>query len=389
MLKMKLKIVNANIVDKDNDFYGSVLIEDGTIIKVGTASELENEVYDEVYDINGLTLMPAFVDVHSHFRTPGFEYKEDFTTGLSAALKGGYGTVFAMANTNPVCDSVELVSENNQKANALKKVNFNQIPALGKNLRDVEFVDYVNLRKHCAIFSNDGITVFSDDFMREALKMSTKYDFSICTHSEPEVEIVTRDVALLKNVGGNLHVCHISTQKTVEAIIVGKEANLNISCEVTPHHLFDSGLDYHVAPVFGTEEDRQALISAVKRGIVDILATDHAPHTKKDKEKGANGISNIEVAFQMYWKVFSDNDISLRTFSKMISYNPAKLTRLNKGLIKAGYDADLVVIDKDRVDYIDINNFVSKSNNTPFDKREVRGKVIMTIVDGEKRYSCE
>ncbi len=383
---MKTRLINAILIDAHQNNAGSIVIEDGKIVHVAVGHHITDAECEYTIDVQGLALMPAFIDMHAHFRTPGYEYKEDFKTGFAAALKGGFATVCAMANTDPIIDNILLLKDNLTKANAMHKVNYLQISAIGKKLLDNEFVDISSLRESTNIFSNDGNTILDLNFMKNALSKSLQFDFILCTHCQPEAEIIKRDLKLLAKQKGNLHICHVSKKESIALIEKSKQSGLSFTCEVTPHHLFEANTQYKVNPSIGNEQDRQALIEAVRSNMIDILATDHAPHSPEDKESGSPGIDNIEVAFQMYWQVFSENDISINRLSEMISYKPALRLGLNKGLIKENHDADLVIIDLAHREKINKNTFVSKSNNIPYDGKEVKGKVIKTIVNGETRY---
>ena len=383
---MKTRLINAKLIDAHQNNFGSVVIEDGKIAQVVVGNNISEKECENTIDAQGLAVMPAFIDMHAHFRTPGYEYKEDFNSGFNAALKGGFATVCAMANTSPVIDNDLLLQNNQATANAMQKVNYIQISAIGKELLDKDFVDIITLRKSTNIFSNDGNTILDTEFMRKALEKSIEYDFILCTHCQPETEIIQRDLKLLEEHNGNLHICHVSKIESVDLIIEAKQSGLSFTCEVTPHHLFEANIQYEVNPSIGNELDRQALIEAVRSSNIDILATDHAPHSHEDKQNGSPGIDNIEVAFQMYWKVFAENNITINRLSEMLSLKPALRLRLNKGLIKESYDADLVIVDLEHTEKINKNTFLSKSNNIPYHGKEVKGKIIKTIVNGETRY---
>jgi len=383
---MKKLFKNCVLIDATKTSREDVLIENGKIKKIDKNIKCDDA---EIVDVKGKALLPAFIDMHSHFRDPGYTYKEDIETGMKASVKGGYSVVCTMANTNPVCDNEETLSYVKEKSEKYDINKVIQISAIGKNLEDKEFVDIKENMKYTNLFSNDGRTIFSESFMEQALKKSSEFGFYLLTHCQPEEEIIQRDMKLLEKVGGNLHVCHISTKKSLELIKEAKNKGLRVTCEVGPHHLFADSLDYRVNPSFASFDDRIALINGIRNNDIDILATDHAPHSKEDKEKGAPGIDNIEVAFSMYYKVFKENDISINKLSEMISYNPAKKIGLNKGLIEEGYDADLVVVDLDFEGKINKDEFISKSNNTPFDGYKINGKVIMTFVGGEKKYEAD
>lgn len=375
-------IKNADIIDVHGRRKGNILIQNGIIADVDFKGNDENH---QIMDSSAYTLMPSFIDMHTHLRDPGFEYKEDMETGMRAALKGGYTHLGAMANTNPIMDNAEMIVENLSKSKKLHLCDLTQISALTKNFEE-ELVNIEEILAVTRVFSNDGKTVLHEETMREALKLSRDLGFLLATHSEPEVEIVKRDLDILREVPGNLHICHVSEKETLDLIRKAKKEGLHFTCEVTPHHLFDSNVDYKVSPPFGKEIDRKALIEAIRDGIIEVCATDHAPHSKEDKEKGSPGISNIEVAFSMYWKVFHEENILLEKLSQMMSYEPAKLFHLNCGEIVVGKEANLVLIDEHKETTIDRTKFVSKSSNNPFHGCKVRGQVLVTIKRGEIVY---
>ncbi len=382
---MIIKYINAHIIDKDSDYQGIVITDGDRIVYCGE-SDSNDYAVDEVVDVNNNILMPAFVDMHCHLRDPGYPQKETIETGMRAALKGGYATLCAMANTNPVCSTPELVEANHNKAKELGLCRLIQSASAGDDLEDKIPTDYERLSKVTKVITNDGKTIFSDEFMRNLLISSKKYGFIISTHCQPERKIVARDIELLKEVGGNLHVGHISTRETAQMIREALAQGYKITCEVTPHHLIGFDMDYRVNPPLRTYDDTVALVDAIKDGTVYCLATDHAPHTVEDKANGMAGISNIEYAMQVYLNVFYKNDISLNKFSELISYNPSKLLGIESGLIKEGYFADLVIVDANYISKIDSKEMISKSHNTPFDGYEVRGKVIKTVVGGKILY---
>lgn len=378
--------INARIIDKNSNYCGCVTVNDKIIVYAGPESDCPYKDPDNTVDVKGYALMPSFIDMHCHLRDPGYPEKETLETGMRAALAGGYTTLCAMANTRPVCATPDAVKSNTERAEKMQMCRLIQCAAAGYDLNDETPTDYAALSKVTRIISNDGATVFSDEFMSNLLIASTAYGFIISTHCQPERHIVARDIALLKKLGGNLHIGHISRSETVQMVREAKAQGLALTCEITPHHLFAHDLDYKVNPPIRTEADVCALIAAIKDGTADCLATDHAPHTTEDKEKGLAGISNIEHAMQIYLKVFFDNNISLKRFSEMTSYTPARLLRMNAGLIKCGYLADIVIADTECKGYIEKDKMISRSHNTPFDGREVRGKVLRTICGGKVKY---
>ncbi|MEO1816919.1 MAG: dihydroorotase [Acetobacterium sp.] len=383
---MKTLIKNVEMVDADGRRFGKVLIEDGKIKKVYKEKGNVKSEYDQEIDGRGYLLMPGFIDMHCHLRDPGFEYKETIETGMQAALKGGFTTLVAMANTNPFMDEAALVQANLDKAEALQLCNLIQVAALTKEFNDSDLVDIESLRPLTNVFSNDGVSIVNPDIMVAGLKSSTEHDFILLTHCQPETELVERDVELLEENGGHLHVCHISKKDTLELIAEAKAKGLDITCEVTPHHIFASAMDYKVNPPFRTYPDRRALVDGIKAGVIDMCGTDHAPHSEEDKLKGAPGINNFEMAFAMYYTVFEQNDISLEKLSEMLSNAPAKRLGLKAGLIKERYPADLVLVDLNWEGKINPKEFVSKSKNNPFGGETLKGKVMMTMVKGEIKY---
>jgi dihydroorotase len=383
---MKTLIKNVEMVDADGRRFGKVLIEDGKIKKVYKEKGNVKSEYDQEIDGQGYLLMPGFIDMHCHLRDPGFEYKETMETGMQAALKGGFTTLVAMANTKPFMDEAALVKANLDKAEALQLCNMIQVAALTKEFNDSNLVDIESLRPLTNVFSNDGVSIMNPDMMVAGLKASTEHDFILLTHCQPETELVRRDVKLLEEIGGHLHVCHISKKDTLELIEEAKVKGLDITCEVTPHHIFASAMDYKVNPPFRTYPDRRALIEGIKAGVIDMCGTDHAPHSEEDKLKGAPGINNFEMAFAMYYTVFEQNGISLEKLSEMLSNAPAKRLGLKAGLIKERYPADLVLVDLNWEGKINPKEFVSKSKNNPFGGETLKGKVMMTMVKGEIKY---
>ena len=379
---------NVRIVDANKDFKADLLVSNGVISKIDENIEIEHESIN-IVDGNGYVLMPSFIDLHTHLRDPGLTHKEDLETGQKAALKGGFTVLCPMANTKPVCDNKEVMEYVLNKAKDLDLCDIKQVCAITKNLDGQEMIDIESMRKYTDLFSDDGYTLFNEEIMENVLRLSSELDFKVLTHCQPEYEIVQRDLKMLKEVGGNLHICHISLEDTLDEIKKYKDEGYKFTCEVGPHHIYGYGLDYKVNPSFAKEEDMRALIQGIKDGYIDMIGTDHAPHTEDDKKAGSPGISNIEVAFAMVNKVFKENNISLNKLSEMMSANPAKLLGLSQGLIEEGLRADLVLIDENETDVIDTRKFVSKGKNNPFNNQKVVGKVIMTIRDGKIAYKVE
>lgn len=380
-------ITNVRIIDENQDRLGSLLLKNGRIERILEEQDLKGKE-EPVLDGEGLALMPSFIDLHAHMRQPGYEYKEGLESGLSAALAGGFTHVCAMANTNPVTDSKEKVKALLDRSAEMDLAQLIQVSAVTRDFIDDanEMVDFEAIRPWTPIFSNDGKNMEDPKAMELALKASKEFDFVLSCHCEPEAEMVRRYIETAKKVGGNLHICHISTKETMELIRKAKEDGVSITCEVTPHHLFAWDDDYRVAPPIGSQEDVEALLQGIRDGVVDILATDHAPHTAQDKEKGMPGISNIEVAFSMYFSVFEKNGISIQRLSSMLSAKPARMLKLYTGTIDPGMEANLVLVDLTQEERIQPASFVSKGKNTPFAGRKTKGKIITTIKGGVVKY---
>lgn len=367
-----------------------VLIADGKIRCIGKEKiEAFLRGRKERYQLikaEGFYLLPSFVDSHFHLRNPGFEYKQTYEEASQACMKGGYTDVIAMANTKPTVDSCEVLKEIKEKSSEFP-LGVYQVGSVTKGLMGKELVDFEALMKETGIFSDDGKNIDDADVMKRALALSKKLGFLIMDHSEPETEMVIRNIKLAEEVGGNLHFCHISKKGSVEAIVKAKEKGLNVTLEVTPHHIFSHGLSYRVNPPIATNEDRLFLIEAIKRGYIDYVGTDHAPHTHEDKEKGAPGIINIENAYAMIRRVFYENNIDWNTMIDLMSKRPAFLVGKERG-ISEGMTADLVLV-SDRESTIDTGTFVTRSKNTPFEGYEVKGQVELTVVKGEIEYDNE
>lgn len=397
---MELLIKNARIIDVTQDFHGDIYIKDGIINEVGKSITKDNV---QILDCEGKIVMPAFIDTHAHFRDPGLTWKEDIETGSKAALKGGYTGVCLMANTNPICSSKETLEFVRNKSKELNLIEVHQCLSITKNFDGITLDHLKDLEddKEIKAISDDGVGVANSNTMLEAMKIAKKNNWVIMSHAEsPEFSKVDmriaenmmtlRDVELAKLSGARLHMCHVSTKEAVKYIIEGKMSGANITMEITPHHI---GLtrdinDYRVNPPIREKEDVEAIIKAIKLGMVDTIGTDHAPHTAEEKKNGSPGMVGLETAFSIcYTKLVKDNNISLNKLSELMSYNPAKLLRMNKGKVSVGADGDLVVIETENKIKINPEEFESKGKNTPFVGMEFYGEVLTTIKGGEIKYT--
>lgn len=398
---MNLLIKNVNLIDESNNFFGDIYIEKGVIKELGT--ELNKEC--ETLDGKGLVLMPAFIDTHAHFRDPGFEYKEDIESGSKAAVRGGYTTVTLMPNTKPVCSSKEILDYVINKGKEVGLVDLYQTVSITKNLsgEEINHLREFEGNPNVKAITDDGKGVSDSKIMMEAMKIAKENNWIVMSHAEsPEFSRVDmrlaenmmtwRDITLAKFVDCRLHMSHVSTKEAMKYIIEGKNDGVKVTCEITPHHLALNNKisNYRVNPPIREEEDVNFLIKAIKMNYVDCIGTDHAPHSKEDKEKGAPGMIGIEQAFSIcYTKLVKENHISLNKLSQLMSGNAAKLLNINKGKLQPGFLGDLVLIDLNKKRIFKEEDIVSRSKNTPFNGMEFYGDVVVTIKNGKIVYKGE
>ncbi|ASY51461.1 dihydroorotase [Clostridium perfringens] len=398
---MNLLIKNVNLIDESNNFFGDIYIEKGLIKELGT--ELNKEC--ETLDGKGLVLMPAFIDTHAHFRDPGFEYKEDIESGSKAAVRGGYTTVTLMPNTKPVCSSKKVLDYVVNKGKEVGLVDLYQTVSITKNLsgEEINHLREFEGNPNVKAITDDGKGVSDSKIMMEAMKIAKENNWIVMSHAEsPEFSKVDmrlaenmmtwRDITLAKFVDCRLHMSHVSTKEAMKYIIEGKNDGVKVTCEITPHHLALNNKisNYRVNPPIREEEDVNFLIKAIKMNYVDCIGTDHAPHSKEDKEKGAPGMIGIEQAFSIcYTKLVKENHISLNKLSQLMSGNAAKLLNINKGKLQPGFLGDLVLIDLNKKRIFKEEDIVSRSKNTPFNGMEFYGDVVVTIKNGKIVYNGE
>ncbi|MGB7594450.1 MAG: dihydroorotase [Erysipelotrichaceae bacterium] len=417
---MNLLIKNARRVLRDNELETvDVLIKDTRIIEIGQICPL----IDNVFDAQGALVTAGFIDVHVHLREPGFEAKETIATGTLAAAHGGYTTICAMPNTNPAPDTVDKLKKVNEiiKKDALIRV-FPYAP-ITFGLKTDSLTDFKGLQENGAFaFTNDGVGVQSGNTMYEAMKYAKEINAIVVAHAEDEglkyggvmhdgiqskrlnlpgipsiceSSQVARDLLMAEASGVHYHVCHVSAKETVRIIREAKRAGIDVTCEVTPHNLLLCDTDiltadpnFKMNPPLRSKEDREALIEGLCDGTIDLIVTDHAPHTVEEKQRGMLeapfGIVGLETAFEvLYTKLVKTGILTLEKLLNVMSASPAKLFGLEEGKVEVGAIADLTLIDIDRETTIDAQRFLSKSSNSPFIGWEVYGETVMTIVDGK------
>ena len=373
-----------------------VLIRDGKIAGLMQDMPAHGE---EVIDAAGRTLLPGFIDLHCHWRTPGFEYKEDIATGSAAAAAGGYTFVNLMPNTRPVCSSAAQAHAVMDEAERLGICGANQTISITENF-DGHTLDHLkSLPEDLRFITEDGKGVQNNQVMAKAFAICARRDLVLMSHAE-DMEISKWDYRLAENIetvrnlhlseyyGTRLHMCHVSTKEAVAAIGDAKRRGVPVTCEVTPHHLWFADTDYRVNPPIRQAEDVEALVEAIRTGVVDAIATDHAPHSAEDKANGAAGMIGLETAFGVcYTKLCREQGLDLYYLEALMSRFPAAILGLaGKGAIQVGMDADLTLVELDTPYVVDAAAMHSKSHNTPFDGETLYGRVDLTIRGGRVTY---
>ena len=416
---------NKRIILKNGHIIGSgvedIVIVDGVIAERG--SNIATHPEDVVIDASGLKVAPAFVDVHVHLREPGYGYKERIATGTMAAARGGYTTVCSMPNLNPVPDSVENLKVQQDIIDSDAKIEVLPYAAITIGRKGEELVDVAALHDKVCAFSDDGSGVQVDGMMERAMSEAVKHDALIAAHceveellkggyihdgeyarqhnhkgicSESEWEQVKRDIEIAEKLGCHYHVCHISTKETVELVRQAKARGVKVTCETGPHYLIFTDMDleedarWKMNPPLRSAEDRAALIEGIKDGTIDMIATDHAPHSIEEKSRGlkdsAMGIVGLETAFAaLNTHLVKKGIITLEHLVKIMSINPRKVFRI-KGGINIGDRADIVILDTEREWVVDSDKFYSMGKVSMFVGRPMVGDVAMTIHRGEVVY---
>lgn len=422
---MKKIIKNGHVLDpasgKDGIF--DVLIEDDKIIKV------EKEITDkdcEIIDATGMIVMPGFVDLHVHFREPGYEYKETIYTGSRAAARGGVTSVFPMPNTKPVVDSVEMINRVNDIAARDSVVNIYQVASVTMGQLGDEPTDIAALKENGVVaISEDGKSVMNSNVYREAMKLAAANDILVMAHCEDKnlvnggamnesarsrelgirgitnaVEdiITARDILIAKETGARLHLCHCSTKDSVHMVAEAKKEGIKVSAEVCPHHftlcdedIVSDNADFKMNPPLRGREDVKALIEGLRDGTMEVISTDHAPHSAEEKQKSISeapfGITGIETSFCLsYTELVLKGVLTPMQLVEKMSYNPARIAGIDRGTLLPGKTADIVIANIDEEYIIDRNDFVSKGKNTPFDNKKVKGLIEYTFVAGKEVY---
>ena len=393
---MKKVFKNAYCFDDVKISNKPIYVKDGIIV-----DEFEIDDQTELIDCNNLALLPSFVDMHVHFRDPGFTYKEDLESGSKAALKGGFTSVLLMGNTKPTVSSVEVYEDIMKRAKDLDLIDINQVYTITKNF-DGKTLDHLdNLPKSVKFISDDGHGVDDDLTMYKAMLKAKELGVNMTLHEEvkgvspidyeiAEDAMTLRDCYYAYKLDCPVHFSHVSTRGSIKAIEYFKNLGANITCEVTPHHLYLADKkreEVKVNPPIRSEIDRLSLIEMIKKGVVDCISTDHAPHSKEDKEKGSPGFLGLETSFSTVYEVLvKSGEISLNHLIKLMSTNPAKILGLNKGKLEIGYEADFTLIDLDEEYTYREDEILSKSKNSLMIGKTLAGRVKRVYKKGVLKY---
>lgn len=423
---MKILIKNGHIIDPDTkkDQIGDLLLVDDKITEMDT--EITKEA-DRVIDASGCYVMPGIIDLHVHLRDPGLTHKEDVLTGSRAAARGGITTLVAMPNTKPVIDAPDRVSYVKNKAAQYQLVNVLQAGAITKGMKGEELSDIEGMvEAGSPAISEDGKSVMNAQLYKEGMEIAAKMQIPVLAHCEDinmvhggcmnedansekfglpgicnavEDTIVARDILLAKTTGCHLHLCHCSTKDSAVMLQLAKEEGISVSGEVCPHHftltsddIVEGDTNYKMNPPLRTKEDRQALLEGLKNDIFDVISTDHAPHTMVEKgvsmKDAPFGIVGLETSVSLtITELVEKGWITPMQMAEKMSYNPAKILHLEeKGSLRPGKDADVVIIDPKESYVIDVKEFASKGINTPFKGKKVNGRVKYTICGGRVVY---
>ena len=420
---MDILLKGGAIVNGSRAVTGDILVRDGRIESVGQG--IVPSPGTEVTDISGLTAVPAFADIHVHFREPGFTAKETIRTGSMAAARGGYTAVCAMPNLDPVPDSIETLAVEQAAIDRDAVISVLPYCSITKGRKGLETVDFKSLKDKCVAFSDDGSGVQSEEMMRRAMEAAAREDVIIAAHcednsllrggyihdggycarhghkgicSESEWGQIARDLKLCEETGCRYHVCHISTRESVGLIRDAKARGVRVTCETGPHYLVlcDDDLQedgrFKMNPPLRSADDREALIEGLLDGTIDAIATDHAPHTAEEKSRGlahsAMGIVALETSFPiLYTALVRTGRMSLERLVEAMSTAPRRIFRLGGGALVPGMPADIAILDLDREYTIDSRTFLSMGKATPFDGWKVRGEVRMTLREGKAVYN--
>ncbi len=416
-------IKNANMVDVINNKIinnTDILIDKGKIIKIANDIPVDNN--REVIDAKNKLVCPGFIDMHVHLREPGREDKETIQTGSNAAAKGGFTTIVCMPNTEPVLDNAGLVRFVKDRAKTAV-VNVFPTGCITKGMNGLEITEMADLVSAGIVaITEDGRTVMNSEVLRRAMEYSKMFDIPVLSHCEDislsedgvmnegyystitglkgipnqaESIIVARDINLAQLTGTRIHIQHVSAKESIDIIKFAKKQGISVTAETAPHYftltheaLVDFDTNKKMNPPLRSKEDLKAIKKALADGTIDVIATDHAPHIEEEKDLEIKyapfGIVGLETAVGLILtELYHKEKMDIIDLVKKLTINPAKILKLDKGVLQEGADADITILDLDEEWVVDKNDFKSKSKNTPFDGMRLKGKVVSTIVSGK------
>jgi dihydroorotase len=421
---MKTLLKNGRLVDYKNKIDGmyDVLIEDDKISKV---EKDINENVDKLIDCTNLIIIPGMIDMHCHLREPGFEYKETIETGSKSAVAGGFTTICPMPNTKPTPDNVETLEKIIAEAKRVNLCNVLPYASVSMGEKGEELVNFEELKDAGAIaFSDDGMPVVNSKMMREAMIEADRLGTFVASHCEeksvskgainageiaerlgvegvlPEAEeiMAAREIVISETNNVRGHICHISTKTSKDMIRDAKKRGVKITCETCPHYftftveeVLQSGTNSKMNPPLREEKDREAIIEGLREGTIDCIITDHAPHSREEKNqdlsKAPNGIIGFETALPAeIMNLIDTRELNYLQLVKVTSYNPAQLLHIDRGVIEPGKIADITIFNENEKYVYTEDMIVSKAKNSPFIDKELKGKVKYTIVGGRIVY---
>ncbi|MEN6375895.1 MAG: dihydroorotase [Smithella sp.] len=427
---MKLLLTGARIIDpaQNIDTVSDILLEGGKIARMGSdllkaAKSKGTEI--KIIELAGMILTPGLIDMHTHLREPGQEYKETVASGTQAAVAGGFTSIACMPNTDPVNDNRSITEFIKKKALEANLSNVYPIGAISRNSAGQQLTEFWDLKEAGAVaLSDDGKPVMDAALMRHALEYASSLELPVISHCEDinlsaggqmnegyystilglrgipstaEEAMIARDILIAEFTKSHVHIAHVSTEGSVRLIREAKKRGVKVTAETAPHYftLTDEALQAYntnlkVNPPLRSAADVAAIKEGLADGTLDAIVTDHAPHASTDKELefeyAANGISGLETSLALSLRLVAEGILSLPELTAKMSFNPARILKLPKGTLEPGADADITVINPQLNWTVDVKAFCSKGKNSPFHGWEMQGKAVLTIVGGEIKY---
>jgi len=426
---MKILIKNGKVIDPSQNIERKMnILVDGNLIKEypKNIKALENRNDVKVIDANKLVVVPGLIDIHVHLREPGFEHKETIRTGTLSAAAGGFTSIACMPNTDPINDNASVTDYILLKARTEGIVNVLPIGAITKSEEGKELAEIGEMYKAgCVAISDDGVPVTNSNLMRRAMEYVRAFNMPVIVHAEDsylsddgvmnegktstmlglkgipnasEEVMIARDIFLSELTGTDLHICHVSTEGSVRIIREAKKRGVKVTAEATPHHflltdeeVYNYNTNAKMNPPLRTSKDVKAILKGLKDGTIDVIATDHAPHSEDEKNVEFDiapfGIVGLETALPLSLRLVDDKVLTMSQVIEKLTAAPAEIVNLEKGTLQKNKVADITIFDPKEEYLIDKNNFYSKGRNTPFQNWKVRGKVKYTIVSGKIVYT--